>query len=114
MVFLTLKNPAGGKVQPAAAARCDKKVKAKTRGLRDNLLDSSPCASYSVDLDTERLGSAQVSWTVLPEHRVLEHALHVRSKRDDSGGKATFTALLEQSLCANRARLRLGASYERD
>ena len=31
---------------------------------------------------------AEVSWTILPEHRVLEHALHIRSKADDSGGKA--------------------------
>jgi len=102
----------GGKVQPAAAARAHRTT--KSRGLRDNLLDSSPCASYSIDLVTKRLGAAQVSWTILPEHRVLEHALHIRSKADDSGGKATLTALLEQSLCAHRARLRLGASYERD
>ncbi|CAE7818169.1 ylyB [Symbiodinium sp. CCMP2456] len=106
----------GGKVQPAAAARAHRTT--KSRGLRDNLLDSSPCASYSIDLVTVAPAPlqvtlpAEVSWTVLPEHRVLEHALHIRSKADDSGGKATLTALLEQSLCAHRARLRLGPLWE--
>lgn len=56
----------------------------------------------------------QVSWTILPEHEVLEHALHWRSGMDATGGQVVIAAVLEQSLSSPRARLRIGTCYERE
>lgn len=143
-------------------------------GLRDNLLDSSPFAAYSLELPKNaEAASGQVpsdprgfsksfptashlmpcvptvmirhsgigekpslrriseprishlhwpitsqvpslvSWTILPEHEVLEHALHWRSGMDATGGQVVIAAVLEQSLSSPRARLRIGTCYER-
>lgn len=149
-----------------------------TAGLRDNLLDSSPFAAYSLELPKNaeaasgqvpsdprgfsksfptashsmpcvptvstvmirhsgigenllfaelqnpefptytcqsllRFPPWQVSWTILPEHEVLEHALHWRSGMDATGGQVVIAAVLEQSLSSPRARLRIGTCYER-
>lgn len=92
----------GGKVLPPMLAR--RKAQKKNRGLRDNLLDSSPFAAYSLELPK----NAEVSWTILPEHEVLEHALHWRSGMDATGGQVVIAAVLEQSLSSPRARLRIG------
>lgn len=97
----------GGKVLPPMLAR--RKAQKKNRGLRDNLLDSSPFAAYSLELPK----NAEVSWTILPEHEVLEHALHWRSGMDATGGQVVIAAVLEQSLSSPRARLRIGTCYER-
>lgn len=97
----------GGKVLPPMLAR--RKAQKKNRGLRDNLLDSSPFAAYSLELPK----NAEVSWTILPEHEVLEHALHWRSGMDATGGQVVKAAVLEQSLSSPRARLRIGTCYER-
>jgi len=97
----------GGKVLPPMMARM--KAKKARRGLRDNLLDSSPFAAYSLDLPR----NAQVTWTILPEHELLEHALHWHSGVDATGGKVMVSAILEQSLSSPQARLRIGTCYER-
>eukprot|EP00435_Cladocopium_sp_Y103_P027416 s162_g6.t1 len=97
----------GGKVLPPMLAR--RKAQKKNRGLRDNLLDSSPFAAYSLELPK----NAEVSWTILPEHEVLEHAVHWRSGMDATGGQVVVAAVLEQSLSSPRARLRIGTCYER-
>ncbi|CAK9048778.1 unnamed protein product [Durusdinium trenchii] len=97
----------GGKVLPPMMTR--RKAQKKKRGLRDNLLDSSPFIAYSMDLPR----STQVTWTLVPEHGVLEHALQWRSQRDPTGGKTLVTMVLEQSLHSRDARLRIGTCYER-
>lgn len=100
----------GGSVRPTATGRTKGKDK---KGLQKNLLDSTPFASYGIALGENR--SADATWTLLPEHRVLEHALQIKGSKDERGGQATLSAVLEQPLGELRqARLRLGASYLRD
>ena len=55
---------------------------------RDHNFDNHPHHFVSLSCDIASVHHRwQVSWTVLPGHQVLEHALHIRSRRDDSGGK---------------------------
>ncbi|CAL1162800.1 unnamed protein product [Cladocopium goreaui] len=98
----------GWQPKPCQRRQCNPRSRIIT-GLRDNLLDSSPFAAYSLELPK----NAEVSWTILPEHEVLEHALHWRSGMDATGGQVVIAAVLEQSLSSPRARLRIGTCYER-
>lgn len=93
--------------------RAAKKGKKQPEGL----LNSTPYAAYSVktSLPGKESWSATASWTVLPQHDTLEHSLRFSMPRDSSGGDASVSAVLDQSLRhPSRLRLRLGASYTRD
>mmetsp|Transcript_83085 Transcript_83085/g.164818 ORF Transcript_83085/g.164818 Transcript_83085/m.164818 type:complete len:344 (+) Transcript_83085:26-1057(+) len=79
------------------------------------LLDSTPFAAYGVDLKAGDSVGAHLSWTMLPEQDTLEHALRLRVLRDASGGTATLTTVVDQSLShPQRLRVRFGGSYRRD
>eukprot|EP00929_Paragymnodinium_shiwhaense_P067912 TRINITY_DN34138_c0_g3_i1.p1 TRINITY_DN34138_c0_g3~~TRINITY_DN34138_c0_g3_i1.p1 ORF type:complete len:326 (+),score=72.53 TRINITY_DN34138_c0_g3_i1:69-1046(+) len=78
-------------------------------------LNSTPYISYGITKPMANGASqAKASWTVMPEHDVVEHALRFKAPRDASGGSATFSAIADQSISQpSKVRLRFGASYMR-
>lgn len=79
------------------------------------LLDSTPYAAYGVDMPAPRGCKAHLSCTLLPRHNNIKHALDLKMRQDKSGGSATFSVLVDQSISdPRRCRLRVGTSYTRD
>merc|ERR1740121_463005 len=107
-----------GVLHPAASARqrVNERGSAKKASPVRQLLDSTPFVCYGIDMPVpvEAIagGRAKVSCTVLPEHRVIEHALRLKVPTDDDGGAASLSVVLEQSMLdLRRARIRVGGSF---
>ncbi|CAE8591154.1 unnamed protein product, partial [Polarella glacialis] len=90
----------GGAVAPTAAGR----RKAQQKGLRRNLLDSTPFASYGLELPglAPRRGEKGAHFGEEPRGRRGPFSARSwraqRAARDSAGGRAVLTAVLEQPL----------------
>lgn len=83
---------------------------AQNKGSLD--LDSTPYASYGIRIPLSKSAQACLSWTILPEHDVIEHAVNLCFP--EVAGSATVSVVVDQSLRnPTHVRLRVGGSYTR-